>query len=181
VVDYAVSDRGNVQSIERTVSWGAGVRHLAARMLTLKRNPSGYAQVDFWRQGRRETRLVHIAVLEAFAGPCPEGFECRHLNGVPSDNRWPENIAWGTKVANYADAVRHGTASRGERCGTSKLTALDVIRVLTRLAGGETGRSIAHSYGVTPAAISAIRRGKNWKHLASREAYYARAREVLGA
>ena len=35
--------------------------------------------------------------------------EGRHLNGNPADNRWPENLAWGTSSENSHDLVRHGT------------------------------------------------------------------------
>jgi hypothetical protein len=35
--------------------------------------------------------------------------EARHLNGNPADNRWPENLAWGTQSENNLDRVRHGT------------------------------------------------------------------------
>jgi hypothetical protein len=58
---------------------------------------------------RGSSRVAHILVCEAFHGPKPEPHhEVRHLNGNGQDNR-PENLAWGTKSENRADAVRHGT------------------------------------------------------------------------
>jgi hypothetical protein len=62
------------------------------------------------RVGRIGYRFVHRLVLEAFVGPCPEGMECRHLDGDPANNRL-ENLRWGTHRENAADQVRHGTAA----------------------------------------------------------------------
>ena len=59
--------------------------------------------------GRGDCRFVHRLVLEAFVGTCPEGMECRHLDGDPGNNRL-ENLAWGSPKENYADSLQHGTA-----------------------------------------------------------------------
>ena len=45
---------------------------------------------------------VHRLVLEAFVGPCPEGMECRHLEGDTANNAL-SNLAWGTPQENAAD------------------------------------------------------------------------------
>jgi HNH endonuclease len=52
--------------------------------------------VHLYRKGSRKACYVHRLVLEAFAGPCPEGAEPRHLNGDRADNRWPQNLEWVT-------------------------------------------------------------------------------------
>ena len=97
---YEVSDRGQIRSL-----------HTPARRIlkpgTLK--PSGHLHVDLWVNGTGTTKLVHHLVLEAFDKPRPPGAECRHLNGNPADNRWPQNLVWGTHSENQRDAVRHGT------------------------------------------------------------------------
>ena len=54
-------------------------------------------------------KRVHRMVLEAFVGPCPEGMQCRHLNDVKNDNRL-NNLAWGTRKENSADAIRNRLA-----------------------------------------------------------------------
>jgi replicative DNA helicase len=41
--------------------------------------------------------------------------------------------------------------------GNAKLTSADVATIRARLAGGSTGRALAHEYAVSPAAISLIR------------------------
>ena len=53
-----------------------------------------------WKRGSYANRGVHQLVLEAFVGPCPPGHQCLHKNNNPADNRWPENIRWGTHAEN---------------------------------------------------------------------------------
>ena len=65
--------------------------------------------------GRRKQRYLkmtdryayiyaHHAVLYAWVGPCPKGFECDHLNGITTDNRL-ENLEWVTPEENRRRAV----------------------------------------------------------------------------
>lgn len=58
-------------------------------------------------------RFVHHLILETFEGPRPPGKETRHLNDIRSDNRWPENLCWGTRSENMADRVRNGLPHGG--------------------------------------------------------------------
>ena len=62
---------------------------------------------------------------------------------------------------------RHISLHRSPYAGKfkKKLTVADASEILRRLAEGETGRSIARKYGVTPAAICSIKRGRNFAKL----------------
>ena len=91
---YAVSDQGRVR----------GPRRILKQTLI----GNGYPSVAVCRDGKQHTARVHGLVLEAFVGPRPAGMLCRHLNGVPTDNR-VENLRWGTPSENNFDRVRHGT------------------------------------------------------------------------
>lgn len=55
-----------------------------------------------------------------------------------------------------------GTKPQGERTGVTKLTADDVRAIRS---SSESPYRIAHKYGVTPPAISAVRAGRNWSHV----------------
>lgn len=57
---------------------------------------------------KSKTVSVHKHVLLAFVGDPPEGTECRHLNGIRTDNRI-ENLTWGTHSENSVDQVKHRT------------------------------------------------------------------------
>jgi hypothetical protein len=73
----------------------------------LRPNPlkSGHTTVCL-SEGRRATAYVHRLVLEAFVGEAPSGLICRHLNGIPGDNRL-SNLAWGTRAQNATDVRMH--------------------------------------------------------------------------
>lgn len=55
--------------------------------------------------------------------------------------------------------------AQGEKAGAAKLTEENVREILGRLRNGETQTKIARDFGVTQAAISAIKRGINWAHV----------------
>src|SRR5271167_2615180 len=48
---------------------------------------------------------LHRLVLLAFVGPCPEGMECRHLDGNHLNNRLG-NLEWNTHLVNMQDKIR---------------------------------------------------------------------------
>ena len=99
---YEVSDQGRVKSYRR---------YPEGRLLRPGCMSGGHVSVSL---GIKNSLCVHALVLLAFVGPPPEKHECRHLNGNPSDNRL-ENLRWGTRSENIADAIRHGTWSTPER------------------------------------------------------------------
>lgn len=56
--------------------------------------------------------------------------------------------------------------ARGERAGSSRLTAIQVHEIRTRYATGlEPQTSLAEAFGVSQTLISSIVRGKTWRHL----------------
>lgn len=71
--------------------------------LRLKLNPDGYQTVCLSVSKRVGTFKVHHLVAAAFIGPCPDGQEVNHKNGVKHDNR-AENLEYLTHQAN----VVHG-------------------------------------------------------------------------
>lgn len=78
-------------------------------------NEKGYHSINLTPPGERyKTCRVHRLVLLAFVGPCPEGMECRHLNGIKTDNR-PENLAWGTFEENCDDNRESGAYKNHSR------------------------------------------------------------------
>jgi len=158
---YEVSNHGRIKSLPRH-------RVLAARILSQCRTPKGYVQVNLRCAGRVRHREVHRLVLEAFVGPCPEGMQCCHNDGDPSNNRL-ENLRWDTPQANSRDQYRHNPA-RGALCSQpgesnpiAKLSAKQVRCIREEYArGGITQRELGERFGVTHGAISLIIRGKNW-------------------
>lgn len=80
------------------------VSHKGQILPTNHCGPMGYLTVHFHGRGH----YVHQMVTTAFHGPRPVGKEPRHLDGNHSNNR-ADNLCWGTRQQNIADAIAHGT------------------------------------------------------------------------
>jgi hypothetical protein len=123
----------------------------------------GYLRIKI-RVGPRQFRptLVHRLVLEAFAGPCPEGMEPRHYPDRNPANNAINNLQWGTRSQNFMDKREHGTAWAGERHHNAKITVDDVRDIRKAFASGTTQVSLGKQYGMSQTTISSIVRGKSW-------------------
>lgn len=136
----------------------------------LKPNSSGgrkYQSVIFGRDssGKRKRLYIHRLVLISFVGPCPDGMECRHLDGNPSNNRL-DNLQWGTKIENMVDRKRHGREAKRQRSGRYKLTQAQVDEIMALRIGPHEWLMpmavIASRYGIHKNTVSKI--GCGYKH-----------------
>lgn len=105
---YEVSDHGRVRSLERTITQpsrygGFITRRMRGRLLLGSAVKSGHRFVSL---GRHNYHYVHILVLTAFVGPCPDGHECCHWDDDPANN-YLSNLRWGTRADNIADFTRN--------------------------------------------------------------------------
>jgi plasmid maintenance system antidote protein VapI len=165
---YEVSNLVRVKSLERRI-WVTGKggtwhwRIIPEKILKPSADNDGYLLVVLCKNGVGKTCKVHRLVLEAFVGPCPDGMECRHLNGNPSDSRL-ENLRWGTPGENQADKVLHGTDNKGSKNSQAKLTKEQVLEIREKyVTSGATHRKLAEKYGVAVSVIGNIVCGKTWK------------------
>lgn len=164
---YKVSDTGLIWSCypkgrltrERPVIKGDWVLRRQTQ------HKAGHMMVSLSFAGKRGSYYVHRLILEAFVGPCPEGMECRHLNGIPNDNRL-ENLEWSTYQINQMDRAKHGTSNRGERCASSRLTKDQVIKIRKKYAAGKiTYRELAEIYEVSQSTVYELITRQTWKHI----------------
>lgn len=123
---------------------------------------TGYKVVQFWRDRRNYTYSVHRLVLEIFVGPCPEGCEALHKDGDRT-NAKVENLRWGTRKENVADAIRHGTATIGAKNSRAKLTETDVRSVRRLRIKGLNSRQIAERFDVTSSTIDNVLKGRTYQ------------------
>jgi hypothetical protein len=132
----------------------------------VKRNPKvltpirmgGYVGLQIVRSdGLIEKQYVHRLICEAFRGPCPDGMECRHLDGN-SKNNHANNLVWGTKSENSLDRNDHGTGVAGENNPMAKLNKKRVKEMRKhRDKTGDSYKIIGRIYGVsTMTAFRAI-------------------------
>lgn len=157
---YEVSDLGRVRSLARQTSMGAR----GGRVLKPNPLPKGYLAVTLSRPPnvKRRVAYVHTLVLEAFVGPRPPGMDACHSPDPTPANCRLDNLRWDTRRNNFADKRQHGTQTRGGRHPQALLTEEQAAEIL---ASSESGSALARRFGVTQSTVSAIRRGKNWKHL----------------
>lgn len=117
----------------------------------------GYARI--WREGKM--RCVSRIVCWAERGPPPTPeHEAAHLCGkghLACCN--PKHLVWKTRSENQADRLIHGTHSRGERSGCSKLTEAEVTEI--RASTTPTAK-LATKYRVSQQQILDIKARKSW-------------------
>lgn len=107
-------------------------------------------------------KFVHRLILETFVGYCPEGMECRHLDGDPSNNHL-SNLQWGTRLENVADRRRHGRMPIPYESIFTKLKPehIPVIRDLHKK--GLSTRDIGSRFRTSHTTIQKILRCERWK------------------
>ena len=156
---YQVSNHGNVRSLPREVPMRPAKdgkylnRMYRVKGGTVKATKAGdYFQVVLCRSGKETIRLIHRLVLDAFIGNCPEGMECRHLDGNPENNVL-SNLVWGTHGENQADRVQHGTSTKGIIGNTHKLSK-ESVEKMKELWGSLTIEQLARMFGVSKTAVS---------------------------
>ena len=120
----------------------------------------GYKKIDLSNnQKRRKSFSIHRLVLETYIGKCPKGLECRHLNGIKTDNRL-KNLCWGNHTENTFDSIKHNVHN------FAKLTEQNVRMIIYMYKTNLFfQKEIAKIYDITSATIYRIVNKRNWKHL----------------
>jgi len=108
--------------------------------------------------------FIHILVLEAFVGKCPEGMEACHYDDNPRNNRL-ENLRWGTRLDNTQDRIRRGRVPKGQDHARTRFTNEDIISIRRRHKEGVTVTQLAKEHGVTTGCITSIHLRWTWKHI----------------
>ncbi len=108
---YEVSDNGAIRSFRQG---GNG------RLLKLQVDKDGYHRIGLFCGGVQKFFYVHRLVMAAFVGPCPNGLQVNHKNGIKTKN-CPENLEYVTVSENVLHAFRtglkHPTFHLGRRIG----------------------------------------------------------------
>ena len=154
--DYIVSSDGQVGSRQRK----------GLKMLSLLRT-NGYLCVWISTDKGKKLRKVHQLVAEAFLGPKPTPLhEVNHKNGIRSDNR-DHNLEWVTPSENSQhryDVLGH-VGPRGGKAGSARFTEVNVREIRSRLARGESPKSIASFFGMSRNSIYDIAEHRTWAWL----------------
>jgi hypothetical protein len=165
---YEVSSLGRIRSLDRFVArisrWGSmSQRPVAGTILKPAKRQAGHLFVTLSVDSERRSISVHRIVLCAFSGDAPEGTECRHLDGDPTNNRI-SNLVWGTRLENMADRTRLGehNAPRGTRNRRAVLTEDNVRYIRSQRKKGRSFGQIALALGVSRGVVWKVVSGHTW-------------------
>ncbi len=115
--------------------------------------------------------LAHRVVCERANGPSQPSQEAAHSCGNGHEGCVnPRHLSWKSRSGNAADMVRQGRSLRGRKHPGSKLTE-DAVRFILNNPGLRPC-DIGPMFGVSPSAVSQVRRGKAWSWV-DREASHA--------
>lgn len=163
---YAVSNHGNVKSIDRWVTGGKGKRqHVPERLLKQSLDSYGYRIVSIrFNSGAKRVMKVHRLVLLTFVGD--NSLMCCHGDGDKENNRLT-NLRYGTALDNAEDRTKHGrvVGASGESNGAAKLTSKEVRVIKDLLATKVSHRKIAALFGVAAETVRKISIGATWSHI----------------
>lgn len=123
---------------------------------------NGYGRITV--DGR--TNGAHRVSWFAFKGQIPKGLSVLHRCDVRACIN-PEHLFLGTTGENNTDRAQKGrNAVRvGERNTAATLTVDDVLAIREAIARGARQRALAAHYGVSPATITDIKKGRSWTHI----------------
>jgi HNH endonuclease/NUMOD4 motif len=139
--NYEVSALGRV----RRVVGGRG----AKIGKVLKNQSNGrYSQVGLFVGNESRKEFVHILVLEAFVGPCPDGYETNHKDTFRTNNAL-DNLEYCTPTENMKHASAHGLLRFGKDNHSTKLTDEQVIWLREQVAAGRSRHAVAKELGIS--------------------------------
>lgn len=124
----------------------------------------GHRYVFMYGESGMKKVWLHRAVLSAYRGEEEKALECRHLDDNPANNH-VSNLEWGDRKQNTADKKRNGGIPYGERSGSHKVNAAQVMEIRQRYADGESLADLGPAFGISKNAALEIVKGKTWPNL----------------
>lgn len=152
---YFVSNKGRVRRLNR--------------LKTLKKNKSGYLELNLYRLNRCITRTVHRLVLIGFTRVLMDDKQINHKD-LDKENNCLENLEWCTAKENIAhlrkNNIEYANNSiekmSGENNLYSKLKNKDIVEIRNSIL---SNKELSTMFNVNPEQIRRIRKRKAWKHL----------------
>lgn len=159
------SKHGDVNHIDgksQSVSERMGIRTSkgpACWMWSGRTDDDGYGVISVNRKNRR----AHRVAFEMHHGRAPVGFVLHSCDEPGCVN--PGHLREGSNVDNMTDMVARGRSLSGERNPRARLRRADVDAIRADLSSGQSARSLARRYGVSPTHICRIRDGVQWREV----------------
>lgn len=134
-------------------------------------NDAGYGVLNW---AGRENQRAHRVSYTIHVGQLPTDAVLRHsCDNPPCVN--PAHLQPGTHADNHDDMVRRGRdwkglRVRGERHALARLTEESARAIPTLAASGLSNCEIGRRFGVSPATVRNVLKGKTWAWLSQKEA-----------
>lgn len=168
--EYEISDYGRIRTKNRIINY-ISKRYTKSRNNTYKsislrpyKTKKDRLRVCLCKNSKTKKYFIHRLVLEAFVGPCPEGMECCHNNGDPSDNKL-ENLRWDSKTENAKDRIKHGTHRQGEKINTAKIKGDEVWLIKKLIHNNICSEKIMKIFKISSSIYYKIKNRVTWKHI----------------
>lgn len=161
---YHISNHGRVKSLSRKIKTYGGRYYFSREIIMSQKKTRGYKSVTLNANGEKRTLQVHRLVLEHFSPKQgSETLQVNHINCDKADNNLL-NLEWVTPSENMEHASRHGLLPKqyGHHNPNSKLTKLDVLKVIKLREAGLTHREISEMFNVDRKTIGNVLSGKSW-------------------
>jgi len=150
---YEVSSLGRVKRVAGCNSSKSG----SIRKSHVGNN--GYVVMNLSKNGSVKGFSEHRLVTRAFLGPCPDGMQVNHKNGIRHDNRL-ENLEYLTPSDNARHSFRvlgrKPTRLLGKKNGRSKLSMSQVTEIRKKALEGISYKELAKEFGVAYVTVSHI-------------------------
>jgi len=166
---YEVSSFGKVRSLSRmepVLNKGLYpcMRRRNGRLLKACLR-AGYLFVGLCKNGVSRSTHVHRIVAETFLENPENKPWVNHKNGRRKWDNSVSNLEWATPAEDGAHRVAHDLRPKGSAMGAAKLTEEQVIEMRKLRKEGWLLRELGARYDVAEVTVSAIVRGKTWKHV----------------
>ena len=125
----------------------------------------GHMTIGSAVDGSRRCVKAHRLSWELHNGSIAENLEVCHSCDTPACVR-PNHLFLGTHLENFQDATRKGRVAHGERSGSAKLTAAEVLTIRAEWASGGVEQSdLAARFSVDQGLISKIVNRRIWTRI----------------
>lgn len=137
---YEVSNCGQVRSLPRTIRKADGtIQKYKGKILRGRPGKHGHVYVQLCRNAKPKGALVHRLVMAAFVGPCPEGMEVCHNDGVPGNNLL-SNLRYDSHTENAYDSVTHNVHPQARKSHCKRGHEFNDVNTVTRKWRSSTHR-----------------------------------------
>lgn len=121
----------------------------------------GYGEIK--PGGGRPNVLAHRVVMELNGYDTEGMFVCHRCDNPACCN--PGHLFLGTTQDNTRDRNDKERQARGERQGSAKLTAEDVLEIRRRARAGEPQAWLAQEFGISASQCNNVVHGRHWRHV----------------